>query len=270
MQFYGFRWAAISLALYLIALPSFAQTPNRSAAQSPGGAAAQSPGAPSTPPAAPKLTGFPWQSETLHYTMTYQSGLPVGDVTFTAHKAETGGWNFTVSGNVGVPGFTITDQYRSSTGSAPDLCSTELERDTNHGGKVGKEKTTFDQKGGSADRQTLVPDGGGKANFTIGTCGRDAIAYAYYAREELGQGRVPNSTTVYLGSAYSVTMTYTGAQDITVGKQKATTDHVNVAVKGPKSDFQFEVFYARDPARTPLEIRVPLSMGTLSLDVVRP
>jgi len=255
MQFYGYRWAAICLALCGTACQASAQT--------------QNPGA--TPPAqpAPKLTGFPWQNETLHYTMSWQSGLSVGDVTFSAHKTSSG-WDFDVAANAGVPGFSINDHYRSSAGPAPDLCSAELERDTTHAGRSGREKTTFDQKAGTAERATQLPEGGGKSTFNIGTCARDAIAYSYFAREELGQGRVPPSVTTYFGSAYSVSMVYTGAQDIPAGTKRATTDHVNVSVKGPRSDFHFEVFYARDPARTPLQIRVPLSMGTFSLDLVRP
>jgi hypothetical protein len=144
-----------------------------------------------------------------------------------------------------------------------------LERETNHAGKKGSEKLTFDQKAGTAVRATLFPEGGGKSDFFIGTCARDAVAYSYYAREELGQGRVPASAQTYFGSAYSTSMVYTGSQDITVGNKRVTTDHLNVSVKGPASDFHFEVFYARDAARTPLQIRVPLSMGTFTLDLVR-
>ena len=257
MQSYFYRWAAVWLALCGAAYPGGAQTPNNAA----NGQAA--------PQAAPKLTGFPWQNETLHYTVSYQSGLSIGDVTFTASKTGSG-WNFHVTTSAGVPGFNINDAYRSSTGPAPDLCSVSLERDTSHGSKVGKEKTTFDQQAGSAERVTLLPEGGGRTTFNIGTCARDAVAYAYFAREELGQGRVPPSLTTYFGSAYSVTTTYTGSEDITAGNKRTTTDHLNISVKGPRSDFHFEVFYARDPARTPLEIRVPLSLGTFSLDLVRP
>jgi hypothetical protein len=42
-----------------------------------------------------------------------------------------------------------------------------------------------------------------------------------------------------------------------------------VSVKGPKSDFTVEVFYARDAARTPLLIRIPQPVGTLSMELVR-
>jgi hypothetical protein len=250
MNFEGYRLAALWLAM---AATAAAQTPSPA-----GGQTAAQPAA--------KPTGFPWQSESLHYSMNWQSGLTVGDVYFTAHKTASG-WDFEVSGNAGIPGFAVNDKYRSST--AADLCSTGLERDTDHAGRKGREKTTFDQKAGSGQRVTLFPDGGGTSDFTIGTCARDAVAFSYYAREELGQGRVPSGTETYFGSAYTVSMVYTGAQDITVGNKKATTDHLNVSVRGPRSDFHFEVFYARDAARTPLQIRVPLSMGTFTLDLVR-
>lgn len=216
---------------------------------------------------APAPTGFPWQNESLHYTMNWQSGLAVGDVYFSARKTDGGGWDFEVRGNAGVPGFAVTDRYLSSTSS--DLCSISLDRGTDHGGKKGREKTTFDQKAGNGQRVTVFPEDGGKSDFFIGTCARDAVAYSYYAREELGQGRVPASAQIYLGSAYNVNMVYAGAQDITVGNKKVTTDHLNVTVKGPKSDFHFEVYYGRDAARTPLQIRVPLSMATFTLDLVR-
>ena len=56
---------------------------------------------------------------------------------------------------------------------------------------------------------------------------------------------------------------------ITVGDKTTVTDHVVVSVKGPKADFNFEIFFARDAARTPLLIRLPLSLGTFSMELVR-
>ena len=64
-------------------------------------------------------------------------------------------------------------------------------------------------------------------------------------------------------------MDYTGAQDIPVAGKPIVTDHLNVSVKGPASDFTFEIFYARDAARTPLLIKIPVSVGTVSLELVR-
>jgi hypothetical protein len=248
MHSYGYRLAALWLLLA-------------------GAAAAQPPGPRTGPQAAGKLAGFPWQNETLHYTMNWQSGLPVGDVYFNARKTEPGGWAFDVTGNAGVPGFAVNDKYRSTTGA--DMCSIALERETDRAGRKGIERSTFDQKTGAGRRVTLLPKDGGQTDFFIGPCARDAVAYAYFARLELGQGRVPPGAQTYLGAAYATSMVYTGAQDIVVGGKKVTTDHLNVSVKGPKSDFHFEVSYARDPARTPMQIRVPLSMGAFTLDLVR-
>jgi hypothetical protein len=149
------------------------------------------------------------------------------------------------------------------------LCSTELSRDVSQGARKAKEKTTFDQEKGTAHRSTEYPDNGGSSDFNISPCARDAIAYVYFSRKELGQGRVPPAQQIYFGSAYSARMEYTGAQTITVGDKKEVTDHLVVSVKGPKSDFTVEVFYARDAARTPLLIKIPQNVGTLSMELVR-
>jgi hypothetical protein len=269
MHSYGYRLAAFWLFLAGTAAQTPAPAAGRATAQPAAAAAPQPAAAAAAQPAAQaaKLAGFPWQNETLHYTMNWQSGLPVGDVYFTARKTDGGGWSFDVAGNAGVPGFALNDKYRSSAGA--DLCSTALERETDHAGRKGREESTFDRKTGAGRRVTLLPEGGGQTDFVIGPCARDAVAFAYFARLELGQGRVPASAQAYFGATYAIGMVYTGAQDTGVGNKKVTTDHLNVSVKGPKADFRFEVFYARDAARTPMQIRVPLSMGTFTLDLVR-
>jgi len=213
--------------------------------------------------------GFPWQNESLRYSMNWQSGLSLGDATLTAHKSEKG-WEFEATVNAGIPGFSIADRFHSVTG--PDLCSQEFQRDYSHAGRKSSEKTTFDQKAGSAERITLVPDGGtrhGKSNFDIPSCARDALAFLYYSRMELGQGRVTPAQQVWYGGAYSVKTDYTGSQNLTLKNKPTVSDRVVVSVKGPKSEFSFEVFYARDAARTPLQIRIPLSLGTFTLELVR-
>src|SRR5579863_5701175 len=77
-------------------------------------------------------TGFPWQNESLRYSMNWQSGLSVGDGALAARKTG-GGWDFEASVNAGVPGFAVNDKIRSS--ATQSLCSSELDRDFNHGGK---------------------------------------------------------------------------------------------------------------------------------------
>jgi hypothetical protein len=211
-------------------------------------------------------TGFPFQDENLRYSINWPSGLSLGDATFTAHRTETG-WGLSATLDVGVPGFPLKDNYHSTI--TKDLCSLQLDRDIDHGTRKTREKTTFDQQEGKAKRATLLPESGGTSDFDIGSCARDALAFVYYVREEMGQGRVAPPQTVYFGSPYSVRIDYTGPQDLTVSERQTVTDHVVVSVKGPKSDFNFEIFFARDAARTPLSIRVPVSVGTISMELVR-
>jgi len=210
--------------------------------------------------------GFPFTDETLRYSLNWQSGASLGEATMAAHRTAAG-WNLDVTLNAGVPGFTLSDQLRSMVDAG--LCSLEFERDLTHGGRHTDDKTDFDQRAGTATRATQLPAGGGRTDFGIPSCARDVVAFAYYARVELGQGRVPPPQQVYFGSAYSVSLVYGGAQNVTSGGKSVATDRVQVAVKGPKADFHCDIFFARDAARTPLEIRIPLPLGTFRLDLVR-
>lgn len=212
-------------------------------------------------------TGFPFQDESLRYSVNWPSGLSLGEATFTAHRG-AGGWDLEMGIEAGVPGFAVADKFHSSV--TADLCSTAFARDTSHGSRKAREKTTFDQAAGVAHRATEVPAGGGESDFNIGSCARDAMAFLYYSRRELGQGRVPPAQQVYFGAAYSVHMEYTGAQSITIGESRpVVTDRLVVSVTGPKSATSFEAFFARDAARTPLLVKVPFGVGTISMELVR-
>lgn len=208
-------------------------------------------------------TGFPFQNESLRYSVNWPSGLSLGDVSLTAHHS-TSGWDFDMTLDAGVPGFMVSDRFHSVTNA--EGCSLEFERNTSHGTRKSREKTIFDYKSGVAHRKTLTT-GGGSSDLPISSCARDALALVYYARRELGQGRVPPQQDAFFGSAYSVRLEYTGAQTIQAGEKPATTDRVVVYMKGPASDTHFEIFFARDAARTPLSIRVPFPVGTLSMEL---
>jgi hypothetical protein len=211
-------------------------------------------------------TGFPFTDETLRYSINWPSGLSLGDATFTAHHTQSG-WSFDASASAGVPGFTLSDKYRSS--STANLCSIDFTREITHGKKKTAEKTSFDHEKNAAHRETTLPKDGGITNFDTHTCARDALTFVYFARREMGQGRVAPTETVYLGGAYSVHMEYTGAMNIKSGDKPAVTDHVNVSIKGPAASLTFEIFFARDAARTPLLVRIPVSMGTFALELAR-
>ncbi len=216
--------------------------------------------------AASAQPGFPFTDESLRYNLSWQGGTSLGEATLTAHRSAVG-WNLDAAVTAGVPGFSLSDQLHSAVD--PGLCSQEFERDLTHGGKRTDDKTSFDQRAGSATRSTVFPAGGGRGHFSIPNCARDALAFAYYTRVELGQGRVPAPQHVYFGSAYSVNLEYTGAENVSSGGKQVVADRVEATVQGPKSDFHCDMFFARDAARTPLSIRIPLPLGVFSLDLVR-
>jgi hypothetical protein len=218
------------------------------------------------PAAAPKLTGFPFQDETLRYKVLWPSRVSLGDAMFSAHHTQSG-WNFEVTLDAGVPGFAVKDEYRST--ATEELCSQELDRSFSHGPKKTREKTTFDQRNRTAKRVTVLPPDGGKSDIDIPSCARDALAFVYFARREMGQGRVAPPQTVFFGAGYSVQLQYTGEMTVNVADKPAVTDHVVASIKGPSSSVTAEIFFARDAARTPLLIKVPLSLGTLSVELVR-
>ena len=218
-------------------------------------------------PAADQLTGFPFQSETLRYRVIWPGGKALGEVTMSAHQ-NIDSWDFDMSTNAAIPIVPIADRYKASAATF-DFCSTTLTREISHGNKRVVERTEFDQKRNQAVRQTTIPAGGGKTELALPTCGRDALTYVYFARREMGQGRIPPAGKVFFGSAYEVKTNYTGAMEIPVAGKPKTTDKLEVSVKGPASEFKLEIYYDRDAARTPLLVKIPVTIGTVSLELVR-
>jgi hypothetical protein len=211
-------------------------------------------------------TGFPSQNESLHYNINWPSGLGIGEADFAAQKTATG-WDFAMNLSGGIPGFAVTDKFHSSANA--DLCSTGFERDLSQGSRKSREKTTFDQRTGRAHRVTLFPAGGGQSDFDVASCSRDVLTFVYFARRELLQGRVPPPQQIYYGGPRSIRMEAAGVQTIASGGKPTAADHLLVHLKGPNWGLDFDMFFARDAARTPLSIKVPLSAGAFTLELVR-
>jgi hypothetical protein len=83
----------------------------------------------------------------------------------------------------------------------------------------------------------------------------------------MGQGRVPTAQKILFGGLYEISSDYTGAPMITMNESQVQTDELVCTVKGPSSSVKFEIYFARDAARTPLLIKVPLAMGTFSMEL---
>jgi len=209
-----------------------------------------------------------FDNEQLRYSINWPSGLSLGEAELgssldkgTADVAPRLHLDFNL--DAAVPGFSVTDRYHSE--ASPEFCSVEFQRTASHGQKKADEKTTFDASG-TATRQTT---GGGKSEMKTPACGKDGLAFLYFVRRELSQGRMPAPQTVYFGAAYEVRLAFAGTQTIKLGEKQVEADRVTGSIKGTASEVGFEVFFLKDTARTPALVRVPLALGTFSMELVR-
>lgn len=206
----------------------------------------------------------PLSAESLRYSINWASGLSLGEATLRADKGKQR-WDFEVTLDASIPGFALRDDYRSS--ATPDLCSLELDKTFAHGPRKGDETVTFDQQNHTATRETL--NGGGKADLSISACAKDALTFMQFARNELAQGRLAPQQPVDFGALYNVRIVFTGAQKIKLGDQPVDADRILATVKGPTTELTVEIFFARDAVRTPLLARIPLSLGSFTVELIR-
>ncbi|MCC6366656.1 MAG: DUF3108 domain-containing protein [Bryobacterales bacterium] len=211
----------------------------------------------------PLPAAVPSNGETLHYTMNWPSGLSLGEGELKVTRSGEN-WSFEFQFEAALPGFVITDRFVSLTGM--NRCSLQLEKDLRHGARTSREKITFHSSPGKATRQTV---GGGKSEMDVPACAHDALAYLFHLRHELAQGRIPAAENVYYGAPYRVRLEYKGSQKIKVGEAMEDADRLLAFVKGPSSEFQLELFFGKDAAHTPLAVKVPLAVGTFTVELVR-
>lgn len=202
--------------------------------------------------------------ENLQYTINWPSGLSLGEGRLKARKSATANWNFEFQFEAAVPGFSVSDRFASLTTGAE--CSVNFDKEIQHGKRKSQEKIEFDVQSGKATRQTI---GGGKSEIPFSGCARDALAFIFHLRRELAQGRIPAAQNVIYGHPYRVRLEYKGSQKIKLGDSMEDSDRVLAYIKGPASDFTIEFFLGKDNARTPLIVKLPLSLGTFSMELVR-
>jgi len=214
-------------------------------------------------------TGFPFTNETLNYTVNWPSGVRLGEAHMSASRIQPfqngpEQWAFKLTLDAALPGFAVSDRYNAI--ASLDLCSAIFDRDFTHGARKSHERDDFEPHQPIAHRETV---GGGKSDVAVSTCAHDALTFLYFTRRELGQGRVPAIENILFGGSYQVNLQYTGEQTVTVNSKASIADRLIATVKGPASEISFELFFARDAARTPLVIRVPLSPGMFSMELTR-
>jgi hypothetical protein len=203
-------------------------------------------------------------AESLHYSINWPSGLSLGEAILDTTHAQGGGWDFSLDIDASIPGFAVRDHYHAQANS--DLCSSVLDKKFVHGSHKNEEHTAFDQSSHTATRKT---GGGGKTDIPLADCGRDALSFLQFARNELAAGRLLPQQPVLFGAAYNVRLEFTGTQTIHVGEQKVEADRIVATIKGPSSDITVEVFFSHDAARVPVLAKIPLSLGTFSVELVR-
>ena len=206
---------------------------------------------------------LPVGAETLHYSINWPSGLSLGEAELTSNSQKDG-WNFHASLDASLPGFPLRDTYSSLANT--DFCSSSLTKESLHGTKKSSETDSFDQAKMIVTRQTRSP--GGKSELSVGPCARDALTFLQFVRRELAQGRVAAPQQVVFGSLYNVRMEFTGSQNIKVADKHVDTDCLRITFKGPSSDYTFELYFSKDPARTPVLARLPLPLGAFTVELL--
>jgi hypothetical protein len=171
--------------------------------------------------------------------------------------------HFELDLDAGVPGFAVSDRFRSA--ASGSFCSAEFQKNTSHGSKKVDDKETFDPATGTVKRGT----GSGQSEINTNACGKDALAFLYYARQELSQGRVPPRQTVFFGAPYEIRLESAGMESVKIGNKPVETDHVKASVDGPSSSINFDLYFLQDKARTLALVRVPLALGTFSMELAK-
>lgn len=205
---------------------------------------------------------LPAGAETLHYAINWPSGLSLGEATLTSVSGRDQ-WSFDFDLDAAVPGFALRDHYRSI--ASLELCSSELDKVIQHGNHKSEETVTFHQDTNTITRETKSA-GGGKSDVAVPSCARDAMAFVQFARKELAQGRLAPQQPVVLGSLYNVRLEFAGTETVKTSKP-VQADRIHATIKGPSSNLALDILFAKDQARTPVLARIPLSLGTFTVEL---
>ncbi len=202
-------------------------------------------------------------AESLHYTINWPSGLSLGETTLAATPKDSG-WNFDLDIDASIPGFAVREHDHSRADSG--LCSIQLDKSYTHGQRKTEERITFDQQ-----NQTIARGrpGGDTTETSVSPCARDALTFIQFARKELAEGRIAPEQQVIFGAIYQVRFEYTGAQSVKLGEQRIDADRIAATITGPASNYTVEIFFAHDAGRTPLLAKLPLPLGTFTVELLR-
>ena len=197
--------------------------------------------------------------EYLAYDVTRTSGLSLGETTFRA-EATAEGWAFEMTLQVSLPTLEIQEEYRAK--ADVSLCSMEFSKNASRSEQKTQERVEFDPQAREAVGNTVQ---GRESKLPLSSCARDGLTFLYFLREQLAAGRIPPPDSIYFGTQYQIGVKYLETGDIEVDGELRPSDRIQVDLSGPKSQLDFEIFFGKDEARTPLLIRIPLETGAFWL-----
>ena len=205
---------------------------------------------------------FAQQPESLTYSINWPSGLSLGEGSITA--VPSGHYqDLSLKLEATIPGYPLRDEYRSRV--VDGLCSVTFEKLSTHGSRVTSEKSIFDAEKKVVRRETSK---GGQSETPIAACAKDALAFLFFVRKELAQGRIPPAQTIFFGAPYQATLKFAATHHVKIGERDIEADRIAVSLKGPASTTNFDISFARDATRTPLIIRSQFAMGSFSMELV--
>ncbi|HTP88190.1 MAG TPA: DUF3108 domain-containing protein [Bryobacteraceae bacterium] len=217
-------------------------------------------------------------SDRSHYTINWPSGLNLGEATLTltktvAAEGKPAELRSELTIDASIPGFGVTDRYTAR--ASADYCSAQFDKKLRHGARHADEQLTFDQEHMTVTRETLTAEHEhgedlGKSDASAPACAKDALTFLAFLRHDLAEGRLPQQQPVFFGAAYDVKVDFRGTETLKVGETSMQADHVDVTLKGPASDISLVIFFAKDAGRTPVVFRVPLALGTFSMELAKP
>lgn len=212
------------------------------------------------------------RAETLNYIINWPSGLSLGEATLTSTRAQDSpgkdqshAWEFNFTMDASIPGFSMKDRYHSKA-SGDDVCSSVLEKTVSRGSHHSEETVDFDQGQHRVTRETHK--GGGKSEYAVPACARDALSFIQFVRDELANGRLAPQQPVVLGAAYDVRLQFAGTQMVKMLDKPVEADRIQATIKGPASAFAVEILFAHDAARTPVFARIPLPLGAFTVELM--
>jgi len=201
-------------------------------------------------------------NESLRYSVNWPTGVSLGEAQLSASSSPEH-MHFQFNVDAGAPAFTVSDRFNAD--ASGSFCSIDFDKSTSHGSKKTGDKDTFDSKTGAVTRGSGVS----QVEMDGSPCAKDALTFLYFVRQELSQGRVPQQETVYFGAPYQVRLSSAGSESIKIGGASVDADRITAAISGPSSNVSVELLFLKDRARTLAIVRVPLALGTFSMELVK-